>query len=69
MNKKIGFIGCGNMGSAMVEGIINSGLLNKEDIIASCSKEESAKKISKKLKYYEKEFDPFSRCKFVFLIL
>lgn len=50
MNKKIGFIGCGNMGSAMVEGIINSGLLNKEDIIASCSKEESAKKISKKLR-------------------
>ena len=31
MNKKIGFVGCGNMGSAMVGGILNSGLeLNKK---------------------------------------
>ncbi|EGT3615471.1 pyrroline-5-carboxylate reductase [Clostridium perfringens] len=49
MNKKIGFIGCGNMGSAMVGGILKSGIVVKEDIIASCSREESAKRISKSL--------------------
>lgn len=27
MSKKIGFIGCGNMGSSMVGGLINSGFL------------------------------------------
>ncbi|ELC8443337.1 pyrroline-5-carboxylate reductase [Clostridium perfringens] len=46
MSKKIGFIGCGNMGSAMVGGILKSGIVAKEDIIASCSREESAKRIS-----------------------
>lgn len=42
MNKKIGFIGCGNMGSAMVGGIIKSKLFPKQDIIASCRTKESA---------------------------
>ena len=45
MNKKIGFVGCGNMGSAMVGGMINSGLVVKEDIIASCRTENSAKRL------------------------
>lgn len=27
MNKKIGFIGCGNMGSSMVGGLIKSGFI------------------------------------------
>lgn len=49
MSKKIGFIGCGNMGSAMVGGILKSGIVAKEDIIASCSREESAKRISVRL--------------------
>lgn len=35
MNKKIGFIGCGNMGSAMIEGILSSGLRTADQIIAS----------------------------------
>lgn len=35
MNKKIGFIGSGNMGSAMIGGIISSGLCSKEQVIAS----------------------------------
>lgn len=49
MSKKIGFIGCGNMGSAMVGGILKSGIVAKEDIIASCSRQESAKRISESL--------------------
>lgn len=35
MNKKIGFIGCGNMASAMIGGIINSKLILSENIIGS----------------------------------
>lgn len=30
MSKKIGFIGCGNMGSAMVGGLIKSGFQKKK---------------------------------------
>ena len=32
---KIGFIGCGNMGSAMIGGILRQGIFSKEDIIVS----------------------------------
>ncbi|KGM96137.1 pyrroline-5-carboxylate reductase [Clostridium novyi A str. 4552] len=35
MNKKIGFIGCGNMGSAMIKGIVKSKLVDSKNIIAS----------------------------------
>lgn len=35
MNKKIGFIGCGNMGSAMIKGIVKSNLVNCKNIMAS----------------------------------
>lgn len=35
MNKKIGFIGCGNMAQAMIGGMIKSGLVDKADIIGS----------------------------------
>lgn len=35
MKKKIGFIGCGNMASAMIGGILASGALKPEEIIAS----------------------------------
>ena len=35
MNKVIGFIGSGNMGGAMIGGIIQSGLLTPEHIVAS----------------------------------
>ncbi|MDO4535398.1 MAG: pyrroline-5-carboxylate reductase [Clostridium perfringens] len=48
MNKKIGFVGCGNMGSAMVGGIINSNLVNAKNIIASCKRESSAKNLAEK---------------------
>ncbi|MFW2491859.1 pyrroline-5-carboxylate reductase [Clostridium chromiireducens] len=45
MSKKVGFIGCGNMGSSMVGGLINSGFLKAEDIIVSTKTEASLKKL------------------------
>ncbi len=50
MSKKIGFIGCGNMGNAMVSGLISSGFRKPEEIIVSTGTEESATKIHSKLK-------------------
>ena len=43
MGKKyrIGFVGCGNMGSAMMKGILTAGLADKDEIIASCHTETS----------------------------
>lgn len=35
MNKKIGFIGCGNMAKAIIGGIISSNFISPEDITAS----------------------------------
>ena len=35
MQRKIGFIGCGNMGTAMMGGIIKSGLLDPSDVFIS----------------------------------
>ncbi|MDB2073784.1 pyrroline-5-carboxylate reductase [Clostridium paraputrificum] len=48
MMKRIGFIGCGNMGRAMVGGLINSGFSNSSNIIVSTRTEESAKLIQEK---------------------
>ncbi len=48
MSKKIGFIGCGNMGSSMVGGLIKSGFLKADDIVVSTKTEESAKKLNDK---------------------
>lgn len=45
MNKRVGFIGCGNMGSAMVGGLIESKFLEADDIIVSTKTEKSAKKL------------------------
>lgn len=47
MNNKIGFVGCGNMGKAMLQGIINSEIINKEDIIVSTKSIESKENIKK----------------------
>lgn len=49
MSKKIGFIGCGNMGGAMLAGILDSGKCAAEDILVSVSSEQSA--AAKKEKY------------------
>lgn len=48
MSKKIGFIGCGNMGSAMLEGILKAGVYTKENIFCSAKSEVSKKALSEK---------------------
>lgn len=50
MSKKIGFIGCGNMGSAIVGGLIKSNFQSADDIIISTRTEESANKLKEELK-------------------
>ena len=41
MFEKIGFIGCGNMGTAMLKGILESGKRKAEDIMISCRTKET----------------------------
>lgn len=41
MNKKIGFIGCGNMGQAMIGGIVRSGLVSPEQVYAADPSEQN----------------------------
>ena len=41
MNKTIGFIGGGNMASAIIGGILRSGLASTEQIIATAKTEET----------------------------
>lgn len=41
---KLGFIGCGNMASAIIGGILNKGLAQPEDICASVKTQSSAQK-------------------------
>lgn len=45
MSKKIGFIGCGNMGSPILGGLIKSGFVSSDEIIVSTKTESSSKKI------------------------
>lgn len=42
---KLGFIGCGNMGGAMLGGILRAEKLNPEEIIVSVGNEDEAKKL------------------------
>lgn len=44
MSKKIGFIGCGNMGTAMMAGILDSGKCEPQDMMISCRTKESLEK-------------------------
>ncbi len=48
MNKKIGFIGGGNMGSAMIGGIIGAGVFKPENLYVSALHEQGLKKIKEK---------------------
>lgn len=50
MSKKIGFIGCGNMGGSILGGLISSGFLGSEEIIVSTKTEKSAKNINEEFK-------------------
>lgn len=45
MNRKIGFIGCGNMGEAMVQGFINSNQINANNIYVHTKTNESSLKL------------------------
>ena len=42
--KKLGFIGCGNMGKAMIHGVLASGKCGVKDILASAKTESSREK-------------------------
>ena len=48
MNKKIGFIGCGNMGKAMLGSLVKAESIDKQNIIVSTKSKESAEKIKSK---------------------
>lgn len=45
---KLGFIGAGNMAQAMIGGILEAGLLQKEDVIASDAIQQTADKVADK---------------------
>lgn len=47
---KVGFIGCGNMASAMLGGIMKEGVVKKENLMASAKSEKTLKKIREELK-------------------
>lgn len=47
---RIGFIGCGNMASAMIHGILESHLVERTDVMASGKTLETQRKIQKDLK-------------------
>lgn len=47
---KVGFIGCGNMATAMIHGILKSGLAGHEEIKASARSEGTCRKIREDLK-------------------
>lgn len=46
--KKIGFIGCGNMGTAMMQGILESGKCTPENMMISCRTRAALEKKNKK---------------------
>lgn len=46
MSYKIGFVGCGNMGKAMLSGILKAKLVKPEEVIISCHTEKSAEEIA-----------------------
>lgn len=46
---KLGFIGCGNMATAIIKGIINNGIATKDEIIGADVSEASLNKVQKDL--------------------
>ncbi len=49
MNTKIGFIGCGNMGTAIVNGLVESGSIDSKNIFIIDKDKEKEKKVIQKL--------------------
>lgn len=52
MDKTIGFIGCGNMGKAMVEGIMKAELVEGEQLIVSNAHPEKLQELSRMYDFY-----------------
>ncbi|WP_066068160.1 pyrroline-5-carboxylate reductase [Neobacillus soli] len=52
MEKKIGFIGAGKMAQAMIEGIIKSNRIPRENIIASAKSAQTIEKVKQKYSIY-----------------
>ena len=48
---KIGFIGCGNMATAMLKGILKSGEVAATDMIASAKSDKTRKRSSRNLAF------------------
>jgi pyrroline-5-carboxylate reductase len=48
MNKQIGFIGCGKMAQAMIQGIISSGIISPSNIIVSAKTEDTLLEVQRK---------------------
>lgn len=46
---KLGFIGCGNMATAIIKGIVSNGILDANEIIASCKTATSREKAKESL--------------------
>ena len=53
---KIGFIGCGNMATAILKGILKSGEVAATDIIASAKSDKTREKIEKEAGELEKRY-------------
>lgn len=49
---KLAFIGCGNMGGAILDGILSANIVNNEDIKVCVAREESAKRIKEERNVY-----------------
>lgn len=50
MNKKLGFIGCGNMAQAMIGGVVNSNIVPSENVIVSDPSLEKLNSVKDRLK-------------------
>lgn len=48
MNKNIGFIGCGKMGQALIEGMLKTGIVQSENMMVSTSRVKTLKIIEQK---------------------
>ena len=55
MTKKIGFIGCGNMGKAMLGALVQKEFIESKNILVSTKRESSRKKIEEEYKVIGKE--------------
>lgn len=47
---RIGFIGCGNMGSAILKGILSAGLADADEVICSCHSSETKSRLEEMYK-------------------